>query len=53
MKMKYAEHVDYSFTKEEKMFLNTDDTLFGTCVIDNFIGMYGKELKLTRGDFIN
>ena len=36
MPMKYAEHVDYSFTS----------------VIDNFIGLYGKELKLTRDDFI-
>jgi hypothetical protein len=26
--------------------LNTDNK--NTCVIDNFIGMYGKELKLTR-----
>ena len=53
MKMKYSEHVDYSFTNEEKKFLNTDNKLTGTCVIDNFIGMYGKELKLTRDDFIN
>ena len=51
MKMKYAEHVDYSFTKEEKKFLNKD-SLNGTCVIDNFIGMYGEELKITRDDFI-
>jgi 5-methylcytosine-specific restriction enzyme A len=52
MKMKYIEHVDYSFTQEEKKFLNADHQLTGTCVIDNFVGMYGKKLKLTRDDFI-
>ena len=51
MKIKYAEHVDYSFTKEEKKFLNKD-SLNGTCVIDNFIGMYGEEFKIKRDDFI-
>ncbi len=50
MPMKYAEHVDYSFTNEDKQFLNIESA--GTCVIDNFIGLYGKELKLTRDDFI-
>ena len=50
MPMKYSEHVDYSFTNEDKQFLNTDNE--NTCVIDNFIGMYGKELKLTRDAFI-
>ena len=52
MKMKYIEHVDYSFTQEEKKFLNADHQLTGTCVIDDFIGMYGKKSKLTRDDFI-
>ena len=52
MKMKYAEHVDYSFTNVDKQFLNTyEKEACGTCVIDNFIGIYGKELKLTREDF--
>ena len=50
MPMKYAEHVDYSFTNEDKQFLNINSE--GTCVIDNFIGLYGAELKLTRDDFI-
>ena len=49
MPMKYSEHVDYSFTDEDKQFLNTDiSKATPTCVIDNFIGMYGEELKLTR-----
>ncbi len=50
MPKKYSKHVDYSFTKEEKQFLNTDNE--NTCVIDNFIGMYGEELKLTRDAFL-
>ena len=52
MKMKYAEHAHYSFTKEEKKFLNTDDKLNGICVIDNFVGIYDEELKLNRNHFI-
>ena len=53
IKMKFSEHVDYSFTDEDKQFLNTDKKeASGTCVIDNFIDIYGKELKLTREDFI-
>ena len=52
MKMKYAEHIDYSFTNEEKKFLDKVPLNGGTCVIDNFVGMYGKELKITRDDFI-
>jgi hypothetical protein len=51
MAMKYAGHVDYSFTNEDKQFLNTDNE--NTCVMDNFIGMYGKKLNLTRDDFLN
>ena len=51
MKMKLAEPVEYSFTHEEKKFLNKDG-LTGSCVIDNFIGVYGEELKITRNDFI-
>ena len=48
LKIKYAKHAEYSHTKEEKKFLNIN----GTCVIDNFIGMYGEELKITINDFI-
>jgi hypothetical protein len=50
MPMKYSKHVDYSFTNEDKQFLDTESD--GTCVIDNFIGMYGEELKLTREGFL-
>jgi hypothetical protein len=55
MKMKLADHVEYSFTNEEKKYLNTDTNKqsTGTCVIDNFIGLYGEELKLTKDDFID
>jgi hypothetical protein len=38
----------YNYTDEYKDFLQ--DT--GTCVINNFIGMYGEKLKLTRDAFI-
>ncbi len=50
MPTKYCGHVHYSFTNEDKEFLNTDGE--GTCIIDNFIGLYGKELKITRYGFI-
>ncbi len=35
MPMKYSEHVDYSFTNEDKQFLNTESE--NTCVIDNLL----------------
>ena len=35
----------------KKRILNKD-SLNGTCVIDNFIGMYGEEFKIKRDDFI-
>jgi len=38
MPMKHSKHVDYSFTNEDKQFLDTESE--GTCVIDNFIGMH-------------
>jgi energy-coupling factor transporter ATP-binding protein EcfA2 len=47
--MKSATQLMYNYIDEYKDFLQ--DT--GTCVIDNFIGMYGKELKLTRDGFIS
>jgi hypothetical protein len=46
--MKSVSQLIYNYINEYKGFLQ--DT--GTCVIDNFIGMYGKELKLTRDGFI-
>jgi hypothetical protein len=51
MPMKYSEHVDYSFTNKDKQFLNTDNE--NTCIIENFICIYGEELKLTRDALLN
>jgi hypothetical protein len=48
MSMKSARQLMYNYIDEYKDYLQ--DT--GTCVIDNFIGMYGEELKLTRDTFI-
>ena len=39
--------LNYDSVKEFKDFLQTDQE-FGTCVIDNIVGMYGKSLKITR-----
>ena len=47
--MKNATPLMYNCIDEYKEFLQ--DT--GTCVVDNFIGMYGKELKITRDKFID
>jgi hypothetical protein len=54
MKMKQlgTEVLDYDFIKEYKDFLQTGQD-YGTCVIDNFIGMYGDKLKITRDQLIN
>ena len=46
--MRSASQLMYNYIDEHKDYLQ--DT--GTCVIDNFIGMYGEELKLTRDGFI-
>ena len=43
--------LNYDSVKEFKDFLQTDKE-FGTCVIDNIVGMYGKSLKITREQFI-
>ena len=43
--------LNYDSVKEFKDFLQTDKE-FGTCVIDNIVGMYGKSLSLTREQFI-
>ena len=47
--MKNASQLEYNIIGEYKEFLQNT----GTCVIDNFIGMYGQDLKLTRENFIN
>ena len=54
MKMKQlgTDVLNYDYVKEYKEFLQTDQK-FGTCVIDNFIGIYGEKLKITRDQLIN
>jgi len=47
MPMKNASQLNYNIIDEYKDFLQNT----GTCVIDNFIGMYGEELKITRDNF--
>ena len=48
MLMKNSSQLIYNCIDEYKDYLENT----GTCVIDNFIGMYGKELKITRDKFI-
>ncbi len=45
--MKNASQLNYNIIDECKDFLQNT----GTCVIDNFIGMYGEELGITRKYF--
>ena len=47
--MKNATPLIYNCISEYREFLQNT----GTCVVDNFIGMYGQELKLTRDKFID
>ena len=47
--MKQATQLDYNIIDEYKDFLQNN----GTCVIDNFIGMYGEALGITRDNFID
>jgi len=48
MPLRQLIHLDYNFTKEEKAYLSNENT----CVIDNLIGVYGKELKLNKDKLI-
>ena len=48
MPLRQAGHLEYSFTTEETKFLTTENT----CVIDNLVGVYGKELKLDKEKII-
>ncbi len=48
MPLRQAVHLNYNFTTEEKKYLSDKNT----CVIDNLIGVYGKELKLNRKKLI-
>ena len=45
--MRKATQLDYNIIEEYKEFLQNN----GTCVIDNFIGMYGEALGITRKYF--
>jgi 5-methylcytosine-specific restriction enzyme A len=47
--MKNATPLMYNCISEYREFLQNT----GTCVVDNFIGMYGEKLKLTRDIFIH
>jgi hypothetical protein len=47
--MKNATPLMYNCIDEYQEFLQNT----GTCVVDNFIGMYGEKLKLTRDKFID
>ena len=48
MPLRQAGHIEYSFTEQETKFLTTENT----CVIDNLVGVYGKELKLNKDKII-
>ncbi len=48
MPLRQCGHLEYSFTEEEAEYLTTENTY----VIDNLIGVYGKELKLNRDGLI-
>jgi hypothetical protein len=47
--MKNATPLMYNCIDEYQEFLQNT----GTCVVDNFIGMYGEELKISRNKFID
>jgi hypothetical protein len=48
MPLRQAGHLEYNFTKQETKFLTTENT----CVIDNLVGLYGKDLKLNKKKII-
>ena len=48
MPLRQATHLEYSFTEEEKKYLLHENT----CVIDNLLGLYGKELKMNKNKLI-
>ena len=47
--MKNATPLMYNCIDEYQEYLQNT----GTCVVDNFLGMYGKELKLDKGKFVH
>jgi len=48
MPLRQAGYLEYNFTEQETKYLLNDNT----CVIDNLVGLYGKELKLDREKII-
>jgi hypothetical protein len=48
MPLRQTGHLQYNFTEQETKYLLNDNT----CVIDNLVGLYGKELKLNRNKII-
>ena len=49
MPLRQAGCLEYNFTEQETKYLLNENT----CVIDNLVGLYGKELKLNRDKIIN
>ena len=48
MPLRQSGVLEYNFTTQETEYLKTENT----CVIDNLVGVYGKELKLNKDDII-
>ena len=48
MPLRQAGHLQYNFTEQETKYLLNENT----CVIDNLVGLYGKELKLNKDKII-
>ena len=48
MPLRQTGHLEYNFTKQETNFLTTKNT----CVIDNLVGLYEKDLKLNKDKII-
>ena len=48
MPLRQAGYIEYNFTEQETTYLTNENT----CVIDNLVGVYGKELKLNKEKII-
>ena len=48
MPLREASYIEYNFTEQETKYLSTENT----CVIDNLVGLYEKELKIDREKLI-
>ena len=48
MPLRQAGYIEYNFTEQETKYLTSENT----CVIDNLVGVYGKELKLNKDKII-